>query len=91
MTTQKSNNLYVGVCIAQSIAIVALAFYIGSLRTQSEEQKKDDLQKWTNDFLDLTTFEISIPVLRDYSLAPAGKTGIIVSRKFSGKFDSKKS
>lgn len=55
---------------------------IVSDETKSEEQKKDDLQKWTNDFLDLTTFEISIPVLRDYSLAPSGKTGIIVSTLF---------
>lgn len=30
-------------------------------------------------YLDLTTFEISFPALRDPSLAPAGKTGAIVS------------
>ena len=30
-------------------------------------------------FIDLNTFEISCPALRDSSLAPAGKTGLIVS------------
>ena len=37
---------------------------------------------WLKRFLDLNTFEISIPVLRDSSLAPAGKTGLIVSCLF---------
>jgi phytoene dehydrogenase-like protein len=46
------------------------------------DQKKYALQKWTNAYLDLTTFEISIPVLRDASLAPEGRTGIIVSTLF---------
>ncbi len=46
------------------------------------DQKKYALQKWTNAYLDLTTFEISIPVLRDASLAPEEKTGIIVSTLF---------
>lgn len=34
---------------------------------------------WFMDMLAHTTFEISIPALRDASLAPAGKTGLIVS------------
>jgi phytoene dehydrogenase-like protein len=34
---------------------------------------------WTRRWFDLNTFEISIPVLRDPALAPAGKTGLIVS------------
>ena len=33
-------------------------------------------------FLALTTYEISCPVLRDSSLAPQGKTGLIVSARF---------
>jgi phytoene dehydrogenase-like protein len=33
-------------------------------------------------FLSLNTFEISIPVLKDPSMAPAGKTGLIVSWLF---------
>jgi phytoene dehydrogenase-like protein len=46
------------------------------------DQKKYAFQQWTNAYLELTTFEISIPVLRDMSLAPEGKTGIIVSTLF---------
>ena len=42
MTVSKSNNLYVAVCIIQSIAIVALAFYVGSLKTKTEEQRKEN-------------------------------------------------
>jgi phytoene dehydrogenase-like protein len=34
---------------------------------------------WTRRFLELTTYEMSIPALRDPALAPAGKTGLIVS------------
>ena len=40
---------------------------------------KDDLLKWVDSYLNLTTYEISCPVLRDASLAPEGKTGLIVS------------
>lgn len=46
------------------------------------DQKKYAFQQWTNAYLELTTFEISIPVLRDPSLAPEGRTGIIVSTLF---------
>jgi phytoene dehydrogenase-like protein len=34
---------------------------------------------WTRRYFDLTTYEISVPALRDPTLAPAGKTGLIVS------------
>jgi phytoene dehydrogenase-like protein len=34
---------------------------------------------WTRRYLELTTYEISCPALRDPALAPAGKTGLIVS------------
>lgn len=37
---------------------------------------------WLQRYLDLTTYEISCPVLRDPSLAPEGKTGLIVSSLF---------
>lgn len=40
---------------------------------------KDRLLRWVRDFLRLTTYEISIPALRDASLAPPGKTGLIIS------------
>lgn len=34
---------------------------------------------WVREFFAITTFEISIPVLRDENLAPEGKTGLIIS------------
>ncbi len=43
---------------------------------------KRDLTAWVRRFLAWTTFEISCPVLRDASLAPEGRTGLIVSTLF---------
>ncbi|NPV00648.1 MAG: NAD(P)/FAD-dependent oxidoreductase [Brevinematales bacterium] len=43
---------------------------------------KPQIKEWLQKYLELTTYEISIPVLRDNSLAPAGKTGLIVSTLF---------
>lgn len=39
----------------------------------------DSLLDWVGSYLERTTYEISCPVLRDESLAPEGKTGVIVS------------
>ena len=46
---------------------------------EEAEKGKDKLLKWLDSYLNLTTYEISCPVLRDASLAPEGKTGLIVS------------
>ncbi|HSP48569.1 MAG TPA: NAD(P)/FAD-dependent oxidoreductase [Clostridiaceae bacterium] len=40
---------------------------------------KDRIIGWLGRYMDLNTFEISIPVMRDDTLAPPGKTGIIAS------------
>lgn len=40
---------------------------------------KEDMINWIREFYKLTTYEISIPVMRDESLAPKGKTGLIIS------------
>ena len=40
------------------------------------------IKDWLEQFFSLTTFEISIPVLREASLAPPGKSGLIVSVLF---------
>jgi phytoene dehydrogenase-like protein len=40
---------------------------------------KDRMMKWLDKFLSLNTYEISIPALKDPSLAPEGKTGLIIS------------
>ena len=39
----------------------------------------DGLYEWIGQYLERTTYEISCPALRDASLAPEGKTGVIVS------------
>ena len=48
-------------------------------RTGLEAAYKEEAFALAMRYLDLTTFEISFPALRDPSLAPAGKTGAIVS------------
>lgn len=45
----------------------------------SYDTDSDSVFKWIREFLQLTTYEISIPVMRDESLAPKGKTGLIIS------------
>ena len=46
---------------------------------------RTSIENWLEHFFALTTYEISCPVLRDASLAPAGKTGLIVSVLFDYK------
>ncbi len=41
-----------------------------------------DIERWLRKFTALTTYEISIPVSRDRSLAPPHKTGLIISTLF---------
>ena len=43
---------------------------------------KPRLISWLKKLLTLTTYEISIPVLRDSALAPPGQTGLIISLLF---------
>lgn len=40
---------------------------------------KEEIESWVATYCGLTTYEISIPSLRDESLSPEGKTGLIVS------------
>jgi phytoene dehydrogenase-like protein len=40
------------------------------------------VKEWLRRYLALTTYEISIPALRDPALAPSGQTGLIVSTLF---------
>ena len=51
------------------------------LRNWSRISKKEVLE-WLDEFCRLNTYEISIPVLKDPSAAPQGKTGLIVSLLF---------
>lgn len=43
---------------------------------------RESVEKWLKEFFALTTYEISCPVLRDSSLAPDGKTGLVISVLF---------
>jgi phytoene dehydrogenase-like protein len=43
---------------------------------------KEEVMSWLDRFCELSTYEISIPVLKDKNLAPEGKTGVIVSTLF---------
>lgn len=40
------------------------------------------IEDWIQRYIESTTYEISIPVLKDPTLAPAGKTGLIISVLF---------
>lgn len=40
---------------------------------------KEEIINWIKEFYKLTTYEISIPVMKDSTLAPPGKTGLIIS------------
>ncbi len=46
------------------------------------KEGEPEADSWVRRFLSRTTYEISVPVLRDPSLAPEGKTGLIVSTLF---------
>jgi phytoene dehydrogenase-like protein len=46
---------------------------------------REIIQRWLEQFFALTTYEISCPVMRDPTLAPPGKTGLIVSVLFDYK------
>jgi phytoene dehydrogenase-like protein len=46
---------------------------------------RETIENWLKRFFALTTYEISCPVMRDSSLAPEGKTGLIVSVLFDYK------
>lgn len=47
-----------------------------------EKKSKEEVFSWLEKFLKLNTFEISIPALRDHTLAPEGKSGLMVSCLF---------
>lgn len=47
-----------------------------------DQISKSDVIAWLENYCDLTTYEISIPALRDHTLAPDGKTGVMVSCLF---------
>lgn len=55
------------------------------LKTNFSKISKKELLQWAEDFCSLNSYEISIPVLRDETLAPEHKTGIIISLLVDGE------
>jgi len=47
-----------------------------------DTKTKRDILDWLDDFCRLNTYEISVPALRDPSLAPEGQTGLMISCLF---------
>jgi phytoene dehydrogenase-like protein len=52
---------------------------LGSLLDDWHDAGKEGVFSWLDEFCDLNTYEVSIPVLRDPALAPPGQSGIIIS------------
>ena len=52
----------------------------------SSNDSKGDLFRWTEAYLERTTYEICCPVIGDQALAPEGKTGIIISMLLEHRF-----
>jgi phytoene dehydrogenase-like protein len=47
-----------------------------------EQKSKAEILSWLDDFCRLNSYEVSVPALRDPSLAPEGKTGLMISCLF---------
>lgn len=47
-----------------------------------ETKSKEEVLKWLDDFCNLNSYEVSIPVLRDDTLAPEDKTAVMISCLF---------
>lgn len=60
---------------------VGLSTLAGRLQTAggAYPADKEVVFDWVREYLRLTTYEIAVPALRDETLAPEGKTGLIVS------------
>jgi phytoene dehydrogenase-like protein len=56
-----------------------LASLLSRAATAEAQEFMDGARSWLEHYVRFTTFEISIPVLKDVAMAPAGKTGLIVS------------
>jgi phytoene dehydrogenase-like protein len=55
---------------------------LSSMPSAPREKTRPGMERWLEEFFALTTYEISIPVLRDASLAPEGRTGLVISTLF---------
>lgn len=55
---------------------------LDSLIKNFDSTQKEQILQWLDKYFQLTTYEISIPALRNPDLAPKGKTGLVVSTLF---------
>jgi phytoene dehydrogenase-like protein len=53
-----------------------------SLIDHFDEKSKNEILDWLGKYIRLNTYEISVPVLRDASMAPEGQTGLMISCLF---------
>ena len=53
-----------------------------SLIHHFSEKSKSEILDWLDQFIRLNTYEISVPALRDSSMAPEGQTGLMISCLF---------
>jgi phytoene dehydrogenase-like protein len=91
VSTNLSPEYYKGKCTCHNFYTPSKVG-LGSMKYNQLEllellkSNKGDLKKklftWIDEFVSKTTFEISIPVLRDPSLAPKNKSALIVSTVF---------
>ena len=50
---------------------------------------KEEIFQWLENFCNLNTYEVSLPALRDSTLAPKGKTGLMISCLFDYEITEK--
>ena len=55
---------------------------LGNVASNADAVVLEQIKDWIEHYIQHTTYEISIPVLKDASLAPEGRTGLIVSVLF---------
>ena len=58
---------------------------LDTLKAQLPTQGPEPLWAWLAEFCRYNSYELSVPVLKDASLAPPGKTGLIASLLFDGE------
>lgn len=92
LSTDLSPEYYKGKCSEHTfytpnkVGLTSIGVGVKSLLLQADEKsgsaREELLLNWVKEYAEKTTYEISIPVLRDKSLAPEGKSGLIISTVF---------
>lgn len=92
LSDKKGNDSILSIYLSLNVEPIKIkdAFGIHCFFTPSKEglssinklefpNSKNKIKEWLSEFFEKTTYEISCPCLRDSSLSPNGKTGLIVS------------